>query len=237
MSKIAYDAKDLTVEVFNAGEVELALGEMRAKTPQVIKSAVNTTATAAKNLMIKEAKARYAVNAKGREKLNRLKVRSRASASNLAAELYIQEYRNDLGYFKHSPTSYFTGRAVLTSSPEFYRGHVLKGTPMSALKGGRDESGVRVSKGFLMRFENNGNAHIGMVQRILGSNSGNKTTRTGRPRWTNKDGKVEKLRTMGSPSASAMHHVVWGIVEPDVETILQERLEIEIKKVLARAGK
>lgn len=237
MSKIAYNANDMVIEVVNAGEVERALGDLRNKAPQAIRGAVNTTATAAKNLMIKQAKARYAVNAKGREKLNKLKVRSRASVANPAAELFIREFRADLGYFAHSPTGHFTGRAVFTMSPEFYRGHALKSAPMSALKGGRDEYGNPVSKGFLMRFENNGNAHIGMVQRLLGSSSEHKTTRAGRPRWTNKDGKVEKLRTMASPSASAMHHVVWEIVEPDVEVILQQRLDMEINKILMRAGR
>lgn len=235
--KVTYNAANMTVEVFNAGEVEQKLGDMRAKTPQVIRGAVNTTATEAKNLMIKQAKARYAVNAKGREKLSKLKVRSRASGANLAAELYIREFRNDMGYFEHSPTSYFTGRSVLSSSPEFYQGHTLKGTPMRALKGGRDEYNRPVSKGFLMRFENNGNSHIGMVQRVLGTSSRNTMTRAGKPRWTNRDGKVESLRTMPSPSASAMHHTVWGIIEPDVEVILRQRLEIEIQKVLNRAGR
>lgn len=235
MSKVKYNANDMTVEVFNAGEVERALGDMRSKTPQVIKSAVNTTATAAKNLMLKEAKARYAVNAKGREKLNKLKVRSRASAANPAAELYIREFRNDLGYFQHTPTKAYTGRNVFLYSPMYYQAHVLKSTAMEALTG--TSSPRKLSKGFLMKFENNGNSHIGMVQRVIGSNSENRVTRSGRPRWKNKDGKVEKLQTMGSPSASAMHHVVWNIVEPDVESILQERLQAEIGKVLARAGR
>ena len=36
--------------------------------------------------------------------------------------------------------------------------------------------------------------------------------------------KVEKLVTMGSPSASAMHSTVWPMVEPEVSEYLQDRV-------------
>ena len=56
-------------------------------------------------------------------------------------------------------------------------------------------------------------------------------------RWTNAKGNVEKLVTMGSPSATAMHHTIWPEVEPSVEEYLQERLQAQVERVLARAGK
>lgn len=52
----------------------------------------------------------------------------------------------------------------------------------------------------------------------------------------NKDGNVEKLQTMGSPSAAAMHHVIWEQVEPDVQDTLEKKLEASIQKTLARAA-
>lgn len=48
---------------------------------------------------------------------------------------------------------------------------------------------------------------------------------------------MEKLVTMGSPSATAMHHTIWPEVEPSVEEYLQERLQAQVERVLARAGK
>ena len=77
--------------------------------------------------------------------------------------------------------------------------------------------------------------HVGMVQRVIGSSSHNTITKkSGVPRWRNKDGNVEKLQTMGSPSAAAMHHVIWEQVEPDVQETLERKLEASIQKTLAR---
>ena len=88
------------------------------------------------------------------------------------------------------------------------------------------------SKGFLVEFSN---GHVGMVQRQLGSSSSHRTTAKGRPRWTNRSGQVEKLITMGAPSAAGMHSTVWPLVAEDVVDYLLERLEEQIEKVTARA--
>ena len=77
----------------------------------------------------------------------------------------------------------------------------------------------------------------GMVQRRIGSKSSHTRTAKGYKRWTNAKGNVEKLVTMGSPSATAMHHTIWPEVEPSVEEYLQERLQAQVERVLARAGK
>ena len=95
-----------------------------------------------------------------------------------------------------------------------------------------DRSGM--SKGFLVKFSS---GHVGMVQRRIGSKSSHTRTAKGYKRWTNAKGNVEKLVTMGSPSATAMHHTVWPEVEPSVEEYLQERLQAQVERVLARAGK
>lgn len=94
------------------------------------------------------------------------------------------------------------------------------------------------SKAFLVEFHNkNGNNHIGMVQRVIGSKSEHTRTKRDRPRWRNSKGNVEKLVTLGSPSITAMHHTIWPEVEPSVEEYLQERLQAQVERVLARAGK
>ena len=91
-----------------------------------------------------------------------------------------------------------------------------------------------LSKGFLVEFAS---GHVGMVQRVIGSSSHNTVTKkSGAPRWRNKDGNVETLQTMGSPSAAAMHHVIWEQVEPDVQDTLEKKLEASIQKTLARAA-
>ena len=115
-------------------------------------------------------------------------------------------------------------------SPEFHTGKVLKKSPMEALTGGHTALG-QASKGFLVKFDS---GHVGMVQRLIGRPAANpKSTR-----WRSKNGVVEKLYTMSSPSASAMHSTVWREeVEPDSEIILQERLQHEVSKILTQAGR
>ena len=50
-----------------------------------------------------------------------------------------------------------------------------------------------------------------------------------------KDGRVEKLVTMGSPSAAGMHSTVWPLVEPDVVEYLQDRLMEQTERIIERA--
>lgn len=224
MAKAVYD-----VQVPNVNEVERALGNMRDKAPQAMKNAVNQTATRAKNMMIRQAKLRYAVNTAGRRHLNQLKLRNRATLANPTAEIYISSRRNDLGDFQSNPSVPHMGTSWMLS-PEFHTSRVLKKSQMEPLKGGQTMLG-QASKGFLVQFDS---GHVGMVQRLIGRPATNpKSTR-----WRSKNGVVEKLYTMSSPSASAMHSTVWREeVEPDSEIILQERLRHEVTKILAKAGR
>ena len=89
------------------------------------------------------------------------------------------------------------------------------------------------AKAFLAEFKS---GHVGMVQRIIGSDSGRETTKSGAPRWRNNKGKVEKLVTLGSPSATAMHRRIWLDVEPEVEAYLISRLEEQVQIILDRAA-
>lgn len=180
-------------------------------------------------LMVARAKVRYAVNAAGRKHLKDLVQRKKATNASLSAELHIASMRNDLGYFQTSPTKTFTGVEVFRSAPKVVKGRVLKSSSMSPLTG----AGA-MSKGFLVKFSS---GHVGMVQRHEGSSSHNTVTARGKPRWRNKAGQVEKLVTMGSPSATAMHNTIWPEVEPSVEEYLHNRLNEQVQKVLARAGK
>lgn len=223
MAKAIYD-----VSVPNIYEVEKALGDAKDKAPRAMKNAVNQTATRAKNMMIRQAKLRYAVSTAGRRHLNQLKLRNRATIQNPTAEIFIKSRRNDLADFKTNPTEPHMG-GNWVHSPEFHTGKVLKKSPMDNLTGGQTLIGPG-SKGFLARFES---GHIGMVQRIIG-----KPAKNPKPtRWKSKNGIVEYLYTMSAPSASSMHSTVWREeVEPESEIILQDRLRHEVEKILMQAG-
>lgn len=229
MATVQYDPGSYTIILTGTEEVQKALGDLSKKTPAAVKVTINATARQAKKLMIAQAKARYAVNQKGLKYIKVLKQRKRATNTSLSADLYINTPRNDLGYFKYSPTGVFTGNDVMSKAADVVVAKVLKASGMKPLSGDGTHS-----KGFLIQYKS---GHIGMAQRLLGSSSSRTMTENGHPRWMNADGKVEKVQTMGSPSATAMHRTIWPIVEPDVEDYLQARLNEQVQKVLARAGK
>lgn len=229
MANVIYDPGSYTIILTGTEDVQRALGDLKNKTPAAVKVTVNATAREARKLMIAEAKARYAVNAKGAPHLKELVQKKKATNSDPSATLHIKTFRNDLGYFKYSPTGVFSGRDVFTRAADVVVAKVLKASGMKPLTGDGSHS-----KGFLIKYKS---GHIGMGQRLIGSSSSRDTTENGLPRWRNAQGNVEKVQTMGSPSATAMHRTVWPIVEPDVEDYLQARLNEQVQKVLARAGK
>jgi hypothetical protein len=220
----------MTITVDGLDTVERALGDLKQKTPAATKVAINATAREARKLMIDRAKARYAANVAGQRRLKELAQRKRATNKSLSAEIYIASMRNDLGYFRTNPPypTHYTGTAWM-NGPDTWTGKVLKSSSMTPLPGDAQHS-----KAFLMEFKS---GHVGMVQRQLGSSSSHTTTEKGYPRWRNSVGKVEKLETVGSPSATAMHSTIWPEAEPDVEEFLHERLATQVQKVLAKAGR
>jgi hypothetical protein len=220
MSNVRYNAGTMTIEVDGLDDVSAVLGDLRKKTPAVAKVAINATARQARKLMIAEAKARYAVNSAGKRHLSDLVQRKKASNSSLSAELRIASYRNDLGYFQTRPNRPFMGHDV-AQAPEYFTARVLKTSPMKPLTGKG-----RLSKGFLVEFKS---GHVGMVQRIVGTGRFHYTVRSGAPSTS------DKMQTMGSPSAAAMHSTIWPEVEPEVELFLAAKLTERAEQVLARA--
>lgn len=220
MSRVRYDAGTMTIEVDGLDDVSAVLGDLRKKTPAVAKVAINATARQARKLMIAQAKARYAVNSAGKRHLNELVQRKKASNTSLSAELHIASFRNDLGYFQTKPDRPFMGRDVV-NAPKHFTARVLKASAMKELTGKG-----KLSKGFLVEFKS---GHIGMVQRIVGTGKFHYTVRSGAPSTS------DKMQTMGSPSAAAMHSTVWPEVEPEVELYLAAKLTERAEQVLARA--
>jgi hypothetical protein len=229
MSKVSYDPDSMVIELDGLETTAKALGELKSKTPAAAKVAINATAREARRRMIAAVLDRYAINSKGIKYVKVLKQDRKATNTNLTASLYINTPRNDLAYFDtylsalSSEVPLMGMRAF--SGPDYFKGRVLKASSMRDLTGT-----AKRSKGFLVRFKSR---HVGMVQRVLGSDVSNKAKPT---RWRTKDGRVEKLVTLGSPSATAMHHIAFPVVEPDVEQYLQDRLEVQVERVIDRAA-
>lgn len=228
MSDVSYNSGNMTITLSGLEDVEKALGSLSKKTPAAAKVAINATAREARKLMVARAKARYAVNAAGQRHLKDLVQSKKATNGSLSAQLHIASYRNDLGYFQAKPKATYTGARVQSSAPRHVYARVLKESSMKPLTG---TGGL--SKGFLVAFKS---GHVGMVQRVIGSNTRWKLTqKSGAKRWmASSNGRVEKLRTMGSPSATAMHNTIWPMVEPQVVEYLQVRLQQQVDKIIAR---
>ena len=126
MATVTYDPRSYTIILTGTEDVQRALGDLEKKTPAAVKVTINATARQARKLMIAEAKARYAVNAKGQQHLKDLVQRKKATNTSLNAEIHIASMRNDLGYFKYSPTGIFTGRDVFTKAADVVVAKVLK---------------------------------------------------------------------------------------------------------------
>lgn len=230
MSRVTYNAGNMTITVAGIKDVERRLGKLKSKAPAAMKFAINATARKTRRLMIAKAKARYAVNEKGKAHLDELRQKRKASNSSLLAELRIAHMKSDLGYFKHSPTEVFTGRDVFTKAPGVVRAKVLKESPMKSLTGKGN-----LSKGFLLEFKSE---HIGMVQRVRGSDGSNPISEKSKiPRWRTADGRIEMVQTMGAPSGMSMHNKIWPVVEPDAVQILHEQLDRRIEMILEKAKK
>ena len=223
---IGLEGRNVTIEIDGLDTVARALGNLQGRSPAAVKVAVNQTARQARKLMIAAAKARYTVNAAGQRHLNDLKQKKKANNSSLMATLFISKMRNDLGYFENDPTQAYTGGDVFRHSPSFYKARVLASSSLKPLPGKGN-----LSKGFLMEFKS---GHVGMVQRVIGSSSKNTETARGRPRWQNEHGQVEKIQTMGAPSATAMHAQVWPEVRDDVELYLMARIQDRVDWILTR---
>lgn len=231
--KTEYDPKSMTVSVDDE-EVTRALGILGEKTPAALKVAVNTTARESRKMMLSEVKKRYDLNAKGRRMIEDLRQRQKATNRRPTAILAVMKndpgaFRADLGYFRTVPSKPFMGSDVW-NAPEYFKGRVLKGRSLRELKAGinGDHPGKSMSKGFLVRFNS---GHIGMVQRAINEPADHPKGN----RWKNKNGVVEKLYTMSSPSGSAMHHTVWEMNEPLVEKMLQDNTLKQIRKIELRA--
>lgn len=231
-----YDAGTTTIGV-NADEVKRRLGELQRKTPAVIKVAVNATARETRKEMLRRVLKRYALTAKGKQRAKGLKQKVKATNADPAAVLWIggiNGARADLAYFQHRVTVPHPGLSWQTG-PTVFKARVLRSGGLHDLTG----DGA-YSKGFLAKFVNDGtHQHIGMIQRHFGAESKRTTTAAGARRWRSKSGVVEQTRTYSSPSGTAQHHTVWEKEDVHVyaENTLNDRLEKQIAKVMAKAAK
>ena len=240
MSVVTYDAGQMLLTIDDTG-VEHALGSLYRKTPAVLKVAINRTARQTRHDLIDEAEKRYALTVRGKARLRLLKLRKSATNTSLSAELRQGDEGLTLNasYFEHYPNVPRMGRAAL-SGPVIQGVRVLKGGSMEPLVAAPmkvKKAVVDASKGFLIKVHNNsGNDHLMFAARVLGSSTSNTTTKTGKPRWKNAAGSVEKAYDVNRIGASSQQRAVWyrGVDTTAAEN-LERFLAQRIQQVIAAA--
>lgn len=139
-----YDAGTTTIGV-NAEEVSQRLGELRRKTPAVIKVAVNATARETRKEMLRLVLKRYALTAKGKERAKGLKQKVKATNADPAAVLWIggiNGARADLAYFQHRVTVPHPGLSWQTG-PTVFKARVLRSGGLHDLGAQKGSSPLR----------------------------------------------------------------------------------------------
>lgn len=236
MSSVTYDAGNLTITVAGLEDIVAALGDLKEKTPAVLKVAINATARQAARDAVKAAEQRYALTSRGREKLRDYKQRKKATNKNLLAIIHGDDDALPLNivYFEHTPEKPYMGKAI-GAAPAHFRAKVLQSGGYQNLVSGNGRS-----KGFLVDIHNagSGNDHLAILQRVLDSHTQRTTTNRGYPRWKSPNGKIEKVYDMERPGVSSMGRAVWdrGVNQEAAEN-LEKFVERRISQVLDRAAR
>ena len=234
MNKVTYDAGTMTIEVYGLDGVAYMLGDLKSKTPAVVKTAINATARKTARDAVKAAERRYALTTRGEEKLRDYKQRKKATNRDLLAIINGGDDALPLNivYFEHTPNKPYMGKAI-GAAPAHFRARVLRSGGYKEL----DESSDG-SRAFLVSIHNtvSKNDHIAMLQRVLGSQTNRRKTNRGYPRWKSPNGLVEKIYDMERPGVSSMGAAVWSRgVDQTTAEYLQEQVFRQTERVLARA--
>lgn len=236
MSRVTYDAGTMTITVEGMEDVAAALGDLKSKTPAVLKVAINATARQAARDAIKAAEQRYALTSRGREKLQNYRQKKKATNSDLLAVIHGDDDSLPLNmvYFEHTPEKPYMGKAM-GAAPVHFRAKVLKNGGYKNLT-----EGAGRSKGFLVSIHNpkSGNDHLAILQRVLNSHAQRTVTNRGYKRWKSPNGMVEKVYDMERPGVSSMGRAVWdrGINQEAAEN-LERFVERRINQILDNAAR
>lgn len=185
--------------------IEFKLKNMKNKAPQVLKSAVNATAKAAKKDLANKAKETYAVKSPRFQKAIDMK---NATTAKPAAILFITGEANTLSDFKYKKNSGAAGA----------KGKLYKSGSLKSLNAGR-------LKAFITKFKS---GHVAVVRRDPPNKYKDIEARK-------KIGDTTKLKEFFSPSIPRMignEAKVYGIIKPNIQSNLQRNIQKQIDKIL-----
>ena len=202
-------------------EIEQALGMVKDKSKQVLKTAINNTARQTMNLMVSESAKRYQITQRVQVKKT-LSLDKKATVSSLEAIVTSKGRVNELYNFKVNPRVYVRGGGV----PGGYKGKVLRvgssGKKLELKSGGDGDT----YKAFIVQYkngkDNNDKGHITVAQRVPGTRS-------------KKDPNKEAIKTLYSPSVPNMlgyEKGVFKVLKPKMYDLLQKNIQTQIIRYL-----
>lgn len=201
------------VEMDDLREIEQALGMVKDKSKQVLKTAINNTARQTMNLMVTESARRYQITQRVQVKKT-LSLDKKATASSLEAIVTSKGRVNELYNFKVNPRVYVRGGGV----PGGYKGKVLRvgssGKKLELKPGDGDSY-----KAFVVRYKS---GHITVGQRVPGKRMKSDPTK-------------EAVKTLLSPSVPNMlgyEKGVFKVLKPKMYDLLQKNIQTQIIRYL-----
>lgn len=227
---VSIDATDQLVEI------ERMLGDLSKKAPNTLKNAVNGVAGKMRTRMANQAKKTYVLGEMSRtggEKPNYKDaiIKKNATISTLTAKLQVSgkgggKYlrRNALSKFDVSPEELAHGK----NRPNHYGARVLQSSTPKRI-------GKNNLKAFLVQFKS---GHIALVQRDPSQQYEEKGYEE-RMRKYGMGADMSRIVEKRGPSVSEMlgSRRVYGVVEPEIGSLLQFEVEKFVQKTIERGAK
>lgn len=204
----------ITFEMDEEGErrIQKALNKLGAQAPRALKNAVNKTAKKAKEDLAKKAQETYVVK---KTRFAKAMKTENATLARQVAIIHVTGEQLELKDYKVSPAS-----VRPKNPPKEIKGKTLKSGSMKSLllsDETKDEDGNKVvtyNRAFVARFSN---GHVSVVQRR-----------------TDERFPLRKFISSSIPVMVGSQERVYGILEPKIYDHLQECLQAEIRKAMAK---
>lgn len=186
-------------------KIQKALGELKTKTPNVLKKAINDTAKQTRMKLGNKAKEKYAVKKSGFNKDMTIK---NATVGRLEATIKTKGEAMEVGQFRASPFRVTNGK----NRPKSIKAKVLTSSSMKELIKGD-------TKAFVTKFKS---GHVAVVERVPS-------------KQMKSNPKKEFLKKLLSPSTPQMigsKKYVYGEIQPEIQSLLEKNIQKQIQKVL-----
>lgn len=198
-------------------QIEITLGNLSSKAPNVLKNAINTTAKQARKNLQTEAKLSYVIKASRFNKAINLKS---ATVGNPAALLSSKGQALELLDYRVTPKAVLHGK----NRPSFLKAKVKKS---SSLKPLLTSSGT--VKPFIAKFKS---GHVAVVERVPGIKYKSPKGLQQREAKKLDPTRIKKLYSPSIPAILGDENNVYGRVEPKIRSDLHDNILKNMSKLL-----